>query len=332
MSSLREYRARASRFAAALGLGLSLVPGLNLGTAAQAAELGATDKTIRLAMVEWTGARITTQIAGKILERMGYEVEYVTAGNYPQFMALADGSLHATLEVWTNNAGDLYPKLKEAGSIVDIGPLGLETKEGWMYPVHMESVCPGLPDWKALEDCAAQLATAETFPKGRILSYPADWGTRSVDMINGLDIPFEAVPAGSEGALVAELKAAAQTQKPLIMMFWGPHWVLAEVDVNWVELPEYEPACTEDPSWGPNPNAVNDCGVSPPLVNKTAWAGFEETWPAAWEFLKRFEMDSTEQEKLMLRIDQKGEDLNAATTDWVEQNKSVWQPWIDAAM
>jgi glycine betaine/proline transport system substrate-binding protein len=330
MFSLNKLRDRASCLTAVLGLSLGL--SLGMSTSAQAAELGATDKPIRLAMVEWSGARITTQIAGNILERMGYKVEYVTAGNYPQFTALADGSLHATLEVWMNNVGDIYPKMKEAGKIVDIGPLGLETREGWMYPAHMESICPGLPDWKALEECATKLATAETFPNGRILSYPADWGTRSVDLIKGLDIPFEAVPAGSEGALVAELKAAVQTKKPLVMMFWAPHWVLAEVDVGWVDLPEYEPACMEDPSWGPNPNAVNDCGVSPPLINKVAWAGFEKTWPAAWEVLKRFQMDAKEQEKLMFLVDQKGEALKTVTDEWVEQNKAVWQPWVDAVM
>lgn len=315
-------------------LAASITIGLSSGllSPAHAAELGAVDKDIRLSMVEWTGARITTQIAGNILERMGYDVEYVTAGNYPQYMALAEGSLHATLEVWANNAGELYPKMKAAGKVVDIGSLGLETREGWMYPVHMETICPGLPALKALEECAGKLATAETFPNGRILSYPADWGTRSADMIKGLDVPYAAVPAGSEGALVAELKASVQTKTPLVMMFWAPHWVLAEVDVNWVELPEYEPACTEDPAWGPNPNAVNDCGVSPPLVTKVAWAGFEDTWPAAWEFLKEFQMDAREQEKLMLRVDQQGEDLGKATADWVEKNQDVWQPWVDRAL
>lgn len=35
---------------------------------------------IKLALNEWTGQHITTKAAGKILERMGYNVEYVTAG------------------------------------------------------------------------------------------------------------------------------------------------------------------------------------------------------------------------------------------------------------
>lgn len=94
---------------------------------ARAADLGAKDQTIKLAINEWTGQHVTTHIAGHILEKMGYKVQYVTAGNYPQFSGLADGSLDATLEVWMNNVGDIFPKTLQAGKIVDIGPLGLET-------------------------------------------------------------------------------------------------------------------------------------------------------------------------------------------------------------
>ena len=283
-----------------------------LAGAASAADLGAKDETIKLAINEWTGQHITTHVAGGILTSMGYDVEYITAGNYPQFTALADGDLDATLEVWTNNVGDIYPKMKEAGKIVDIGPLGLTTREGWMYPKHMEEVCPGLPSWEALVDCKEKLVTADTFPQGRILSYPADWGTRSADIIESMDLDYKAVPAGSEGALV-------------------PHWVFAEVDAGWVELPEYDPACDTDPAWGPNPDKTGDCGVEAPVTLKVAWSGFEEQWPAAWEFLKVFQMDTAEQEAMMKAIDEDGKPIDDVVGVWLEENKATWQPWVDAA-
>ncbi|MEE9587729.1 MAG: ABC transporter substrate-binding protein [Hyphomicrobiaceae bacterium] len=305
---------------------------LVVATPALAADLGAKDDTIKLAINEWTGQHVTTHIAGQILENMGYKVEYVTAGNYPQHSALSDGSIHATLEVWTNNAGEVYPKMKKARKIVDIGELQLDTNEGWLYPKHMEEICPGLPDWNALAKCKDKLATAETFPNGRVLSYPADWGTRSADMIKGLALPYKAVPAGSEGALIAELKAAVAAKKPLVMMFWAPHWVLSEIDVGWVKLPKYEEACTKDASWGPNPNAINDCGVNVPLVMKVAWTGFEKKWPAAWAFLKDFRMDAKQQEKMMKAIDQDGEKLNKVVAAWVDANKATWEPWMTAAL
>ncbi|MCG6115676.1 MAG: ABC transporter substrate-binding protein [Mesorhizobium sp.] len=302
-----------------------------LAGSATAAELGDTDESIKLAISEWTGQHITTHIAGEVLRTMGYDVEYITAGNYPQFTALGDGDLHATLEVWSNNAGDIYPRMKEEGSIVDIGPLGLTTREGWLYPIHMEEECPGLPDWNALVECQETLITAETFPKGRILAYPADWGTRSADIIDSMGLDYTAVPAGSEGALVAELRSADTRKTPLVMMFWGPHWVFAEVEVGWVELPAYEPACETDPSWGPNPGATGDCGVEAPETMKVAWSGFEEKWPAAWEFLSAFQMDTSEQEAMMKAIDQDGEPVEDVAAAWVEENTSIWTPWVDAA-
>lgn len=302
-----------------------------LAGAAHADELGATDRPIKLAINEWTGQHITTHVAGTILRSMGYKVEYVTAGNYPQFTALADGDLSATLEVWSNNTGDIYPAMRDAGRIVDIGPLGLTTREGWMYPIHMEELCPGLPAWEALTDCKDMLVTAETFPKGRILSYPADWGTRSADIIAAMDLDYKAVPAGSEGALVAELQSAVAQETPLVMMFWAPHWVFSEVEAGWVELPAYEPACESDPAWGPNPNATGDCGVEAPQTLKVAWSGFEETWPAAWDFLKAFRMDTSEQEIMMRAIDQEGRPVEEVAAAWVEANADVWTPWVEAA-
>ncbi len=150
-------------------------------------------------------------------------------------------------------------------------------------------------------------------------------------MITGLALPYKAVPAGSEGALVAELTAASTAKTPLVMMFWAPHWVFADVDVGWVDMPAYDPACDSDPAWGVNPNEINDCGVAAPDTIKVAWSGFQDRWPAAWAFLEAYSIDTAEQERMMKAIDQNGEELEAVVGAWIEANPTVWQAWIDAA-
>lgn len=285
-----------------------------------AAEMGDADDPIKLAMLEWTGAQISAQVAGQLLDEMGYEVEFVTAGNFPQFSGLSDGTLSASVEVWLNNVGDIFPKVMAAGDIKNIGALGLETKESWVYPKFMEEVCPGLPDWTALTkpDCVAALMTPETAPNARFLDYPSDWGSRAATILDDNDMPYTAVPSGSEGALVAELKSAEAAETPLIMMFWAPHWALAETDVGWVDMPP----CKEQ---------TNAHCITPPDVAKIVWSGFGDKWPAALAFLQAFQMDTEDQQKMMLRIDNKGEDLDAVAADWIENNKDVWQPWVEAA-
>ena len=67
------------------------------GAGAQAAGLGDTNEPIKLALNEWTGQHITTRVAGEILTRAGYNVEYVTAGYFPQFTALVDGTKNVSI-------------------------------------------------------------------------------------------------------------------------------------------------------------------------------------------------------------------------------------------
>jgi glycine betaine/proline transport system substrate-binding protein len=303
-----------SRLALSVGL-VSLFAG-----ATNAADLGAKGEPIKLAMLEWTGQHVSTHIAGQLLEKLGYKIDYVTAGNFPQFSGLADGSIAASVEIWLNNVGDIYPKVLEEKKIENIGSLGLATNEGWIYPKYMEQICPGLPDWTALAkpDCVAALATPDTLPKGRLLDYPADWGSRGSAIIQNANLPLVSVPAGSEGALVAELESAVAAKKPLLMQFWAPHYALAEVDVGWVKMP-------------PCPSNDKTQCIVPPDVVKTVWSGFGQKWPAAYAFLKAFQVDASEQQKMMLRVDKDHEDLDKVAKDWIDQHQAVWQAWLQAA-
>ncbi len=288
--------------------------------AAAAAPLGETQAPIRIALNEWTGQNITAHVAGQLLEKLGYTVQYVTAGSFPQWIGMQDGSIDMTPELWTNNLGDIYPKMLAARQVEPVGDLCLNARDGWAYTDATLTICPGLPDWKALLEpaCAAALATAETLPNGRLVDYPADWGTASANEIEDFKLPLTAVPAGSEGALVAELQAAAAADKPLLMRFWAPHWLLAEVKLNWLDMPPCDP---------------KDGGrcILPSPVIKVVRAGFGEKWPAAYAFMKQYQLGADDQQQMMMEIDQNKKEIGAVVGAWVEANSARWSPWIDAA-
>ena len=140
---------------------------LSIGQLALAGNVPESTDPIKVINNDWTGQLFSTAVMGGVLEEMGYNVEYVSAGALPQHPGIAQGNLHLQTEVWTNNVGDLYPGLVEKGDIVVVGDLGLEPKEGWIYPPYMEEKCPGLPNYKALFECQQAFANASTFPKGR---------------------------------------------------------------------------------------------------------------------------------------------------------------------
>ena len=306
---------------------LAAVTVLAFGGAVSAGNVPETDEPIKVIMNDWTGQHVSTKIAGALLQKMGYNIEYVSAGALPQHPGLAQGNLHFQAEVWSNNVGDLYPKMVESGEIVVLGDLGLEPREGWIYPPYMEEKCPGLPSYKALYDCAQAFATAESFPNGRLITYPADWGTRSRDIVAGIDLPFNAVAGGSEGAMIAELTSAMATKSPIITMMWQPHWIFAAHDFNWVEWNPVDGECIEE-----NQEKDTACGFSQATVNKVVWSGFEETWPAAFKMLSMMTLTNADQNAGILEVDNKGRDILDVADEWLANNEATWQPWIAAAM
>ncbi|MDH3694192.1 MAG: ABC transporter substrate-binding protein [Gammaproteobacteria bacterium] len=296
-----------------------------------AADMGAKDEPIKLAINEWTGQHISTHIAGNILENMGYQVEYVTAGYYPQMQALEDNTVSATLEIWSSNIGEHYDNALASGNVVELGDLGLVPIETWMYNNAAAEKCPGLPDWNVLNDCAEAFGNAETFPNGRLVDYPADWGTTNVDRIGGLGLNYTSVPAGSEGALIAEMQGAEARNEPLLVMFWSPHWVHAVVDLKPMTLPPYEEGCHDDPAVGVNPNATWDCDWARGYIKKMAWKGMADKWPAAHALLEAYTLRNEDQIPMMNAIDQEGKKLDEVTAQWIADNESIWKPWVDAA-
>ena len=299
---------------AGVALGAFLAAGI---VAPAQADVPESDDAIIIAINEWTGQHISAHVVGNILSRMGYNVEYVTAAVLPMATAIADGDIHYGSELWDNNLGEYFPSLLADGSVADMGDVGIDGREGWVYPIHLEQDCPGLPEWQAFLDCYEMFGTAETFPNGRFVDYPADWASRAGDMIAAEGLPFDVIPAGSEGALVAELKSAEERKAPLVMMFWAPHWALFEHQVGWVDMPA---------------DLAEKYSLQPPRVFKTGWPGMEQKWPAAWRFINDFRIDNAMQEELMGRIDNNGEDLVTVIDEWVEANPDKWQPYVDRAM
>lgn len=299
--------------------------------ATHAVELGAVETPIKIAVNEWTGQHITTRIAGEMLEAAGYHVEYVTAGYQNMWQAMADGDLDLAVEVWASNVPETYTRMQEAGQIEDLGALGLEAREGFAYPAFVADICPGLPDWKALADCAPLLASPETLPEGRLVDYPAEWGTPGADRVKALGLPFKAIPAGSEGALIAEFRSATEQKTPIIAVFWQPHWAMQAFDLKFVDLPPGTPECYSDPADGPNPKLTDDCDFLPTRVFKAAWPGVKDTWPAAYEIIKGLTLTVEQQQPMLGAVDVDGEKAEDVAHAWVAANEASWRPIVDAA-
>ncbi len=304
------------------------IAALTLGMGGAALAQAESSDPIRLTLHDWTGQLITTNMMARVLEEAGYNVDLVQADYLAQFAGLQTGDLHVAMEMWETTGREAMDEAVATGNVVNLGPTGMEAIEEWWYPIYMKDRCPGLPDWEALNDCAAEFATAETAPKGRYLGGPVTWGGFDPERVEALGLDYEVIHAGTDAALFAELESAYQREAPILLWVYAPHWAPLKYEGEWVEFPEYTAECYEDPSWGINPDLAYDCGKPRGPIWKVAWAGLADKWPGAATAIEAFTVDNDTMGAMIARVDLDGEVLEDVVEDWIEENEAVWQAWI----
>ena len=287
------------------------------------------DDPIIIVQNNWTSQLVLSTVVGKVLEEMGYTVEYAPSDSQLQFKAIADGDMHFQIEAWEGSMKGAFEKAVAEDGMVDAGTHAAVTREEWWVPQYVVDKCPGLPDWKALDKCAEIFAVAETKPKGRFVGPPADWGKNYAERVMALGMNFVAVNVGQAATLWAELDAAAARKEPIVLFNWTPNFVEAKHKGMFIDFPEPEgDKCAKDPAWGMNPDMVNDCGAPRKAwLKKAAWKGLEAKYPEAWKVMKAINFDNAQIAAASLLVDVDGMSTEEAADKWIAGNKDLIAKW-----
>lgn len=288
-------------------------------------------QSIKLMQADWTSSLVDTEILNIILSTYGYNVEKVIADDSARYPGFENGDLTIALETWQTTQQDAFNASVATGKVLDMGELGPQAREDWWYPEYMAEQCPGLPDWTALNDCAAAFSTPETAPKGRYLGAPVSWGGHDEERVAALDLPFEVVHAGTEAAMFAELTSAYERKAPIMLWVYTPHWVPQVYKGHFVEFPAYSEECYNDPSAGINPDLAYDCGKPKGWIKKMAWADGEKIWPCAYDITRKFTMTSDEVGQLVYKVDVDGQSVEDVAMEWAKENETRWREWATCA-
>ncbi len=307
----------------------SLVAGLLAALIASSALADAESQDpIKITTHDWTGQIVNSTILGKLLQKAGYNVEYVQADYIAQFAGLETGDLHVATEIWETTGREAMDAALATGKVVSMGESGMQAIEEWWYPAYMEEVCPGLPDWKALNECATEFSTAETAPLGRYLGGPVTWGGFDDERVKALEMDFEVVHAGTDAALFAELESAYQRKAPIVLWLYEPHWAPAKYEGSFIKFPPYSAECYQDASVGMNPDAAYDCGKPTGPIWKVGWAGLGDKWPGAAKIIQDYTLTNNEMGALVAKVDLDGESIDAVADEWIAANEDTWSKWL----
>ncbi|MCE2518780.1 MAG: ABC transporter substrate-binding protein [Alphaproteobacteria bacterium] len=318
-----------SRLKAASFVGLAIA----LSSWTAHSDVPESDEVIKLGVNEWTTQQVVTQIAHQLLEQMGYNVESMTVGYYPQIEAMKQNDLTPTLELWPSNIGEGIFEALDAGELIHLGNHDISGGGQLYYGSWMEEQCPGLPDYTALHGCMDILVSPETAPKGRFVGYPADWGNVFyAERFDALGLDLEVIQAGGEGPLVAEMASAHARKAPIVIHFWEPHWAIAAYEMKVLGAPVWEEGCETDPAWGPNPDKTHDCNFAVQKgIFKAANPTIDTTWPAAGALLRELSFTNADASWMLTEVDQNGLSQAEAAAKWITENRDRANEWIDAA-
>lgn len=288
----------------AAGLSLSLlVAGCSSGdnTADKSSNEGATSvgdgQKIELAYVEWDTEIASTNVIGKVLEDLGYDVKLTPLDNAVMWEAVANGEADAMVAAWLPSTHKA--QFEEYGDqMVDLGANLEGAAVGLVVPTYMEDV-NSIED---LTDQADKVITGIEPGSGAVAA--AEQTLTDYPNLKGWE-----VQTSSSGAMATALGQAYENKEEIIVTGWSPHWKFQKYELKYLEDPKGTFGEAEE-------------------IHTMARQGLEKDMPEAYKVLDHFNWTPEETEEVMLAI-QDGEDPEDAAAAWVEANQDRVDEWTE---
>ncbi|MBB5172327.1 glycine betaine ABC transporter substrate-binding protein [Texcoconibacillus texcoconensis] len=253
--------------------------------------------TIEFGVTPWTSTVPPTEVAGLILEEMGYEVEQTQADAGAVYTGLSRGDLDVYMDGWFP-MHDNY--LDEFGDSLDETAVSYTDAEtGWTVPTYVEEI-NHLDDIKGNED----LFDGQMF--GIEEGATATENTRTLIEEEELDI--EQV-VSSEGGMLSEAARKIPNEEPIVFFGWRPHTMFNNYDLKVLEGQEeyHEPS---------------DVKV---ITN----GDLAEEKPEAYAFLSNWSMSIDDIEAMIVEIEEEGRDEREVAQDWIDDNQDIVGDWLN---
>jgi glycine betaine/proline transport system substrate-binding protein len=286
---------------------------------------GDTSEVVDIAVNPWVGYEANAGVVGYLLkEELGFDVEYKELAEQVSWEGFESGEVDAIVENW-GHADLIQTYVTDKGVAVAAGSTGVDGIIGWYVPPWMATEYPDITDWNNLNKYADLFKTSESGDKGQFLAGDPSFVTSDAGIINGLDLNYEVVYAGSEAALIEAFRKAEEQKTPLLGYFYSPQWFLNEVPLVKIDLPPWTEGCDADPE-----NITCDYAPYSPL-DKYISKNLEDKAPRAAEFIKNFQWTAEDQNTVSNYITNEQMDREAAGKKWADENEDVWKAWIPAS-
>jgi len=280
-------------------LGLLFIVGILATSCSGGADGG---ETLDLADIGWTENTAIAHLTKVLLEEeVGYEqVTIKTSDLDSVYSSVAKGELDAFQDVWLPNQRDLLSSVEDDVEQLSYSYQG-QTEQGLAVPSYMNTT-----SLNQLNDSEADLILGIE-PGSVVMGVVYD------EVMPTYRLKQKLVEASTEGML-AEVERLYNDREEFALVAWSPHWMNQRYDLRYLEDP--------NDAFG----ELNDPARITTIVNKN----LPENEPAAYAFMNALIFNEDQLNDLESTIEEMGDPLEGAR-QWAQDNRDVWQPWVEAA-
>lgn len=239
---------------------LTMLFGVAFGQQSTTPDCGGLERPIVFGELDWESAQVATWLARIVVESgFGCATDYVPGTVVPIYQGAVRGDVDVIMEVWTDNVPDLWTEAVAAGTVEQVGLAFDDADQGWFVPRYLvegdaergiEAAAPGLHSVFDLAEYASLFRDPERPSLGRFYNCVIGWQCELINTVKlnayGLAPFFTDFKAGTGVALAASLEGAYLRGEPWVGYYWGPTWVLGQLDLVKLDEPPYTPECWQE--------------------------------------------------------------------------------------
>jgi glycine betaine/proline transport system substrate-binding protein len=164
-------------------------------------------------------------------------------------------------------------------------------------------------------------ATAATGAQGRVLGMDPSFSQYEEPIVKNLKLDFKVQYSGSEAATQAEIIAATEAGKPVLMYYWMPSAAVGKYGLKNIALPKPTVDCAIE---------TDKCDGDYPedVLFKVASAKLEAKDAKVFNFFKKFKFTTEDQLSTLGPVEIDGRPASEIAAEWIAANEATWSEWF----
>ncbi len=288
---------------------------------------------ITLGEGDWESNTLHNEIARVIIEEgYGIPVNVDIVDTPLLIQSLREGTIHAWLEVWTDNM-PTYDDDLDAGHYEEVSVNYDDNYQGLYIPQYLADEHPGLrtvqdlPDYKHLFPDPEVTGWDPEIHEALVHGGPSGWAVTDFlqskfsneELYPELVEHFVFRPAESTTLLNTTLISAYEDEDPWVGYNWEPTWIMGQLDMFLLgDEHDY------DPDTGAGMIPTQD-------VTVVVTAGFQEDYPGVYDFLSNYKTSAELTAEGLAYMQTEDASAEEAARWWLIEYEDLWSEWVSEA-